>query len=142
MKFLKTVHDSEVLIDKVNYLHSLIYKSDTNVLKSIGTIFSEEEKGWLIERLGLKGQTEFKSATLSAKLEQLILEIRSLQVLTIEVPVPIKVKQVEELSKWWDKNCSTEVLFDFVVNENILAGAVIKKDGKIKDYSLASRLEL
>ena len=140
MMFIKTVRDSEMFIDKVNDLHSLIYKSDTNVLKSMDKIFSEEEDEWLTGYLGLKDEKQAKSVNVSSKLEALIEEIRSLNVLIIEVARPLTTKQIDQISKWWDQNCSTKMLFDFVVNEEIVAGAVIKKDGKIKDYSLASTL--
>lgn len=125
MTFLRTMNDAQIFIQKLNVLDSLIYKSNGNTEDYIDKTFSETEKNWLMS---------IEGPDIHSKIEKMVAEIRSLSTLQIEVPVPLTLNQVNKIHQWWNSNCSTKILFDFVVNPELMTGVVLKKDGKIKVY--------
>ena len=71
----------------------------------------------------------------------LVGSLRQLPLVTLRLAYIPTRKQLQDFSRWFVDSTGEHVIFDIVLEEKLLGGAVIEYSGRIGNYSLSKKLE-
>lgn len=74
-------------------------------------------------------------------LETLREELKAMPCLTLEVAIDLPKSTLENLSSFLEKISGKKFVFDLRKNPRIIGGAIVEFEGKVRDFSLASKLK-
>jgi F0F1-type ATP synthase delta subunit len=113
-----------------------VYETSFNLEHALQEVFGMKIKDQLLtlmqkENCNIESAAAVKSFLL--KLQQTITE---LPVTTLTIAFEPQEKTLQVLSDWFVMNLKQQVLFDIVIDEQLIAGTKINYKGKFADYSV------
>ena len=141
LALIKTKSYSDEMIEKIDELKDCLYNKRIDLDKKMGELFSFELKekiksySWA-EQVNLNDPESFGKF-----LSNLRGHIKNMPIVTIKIAFEPNAEIVTEVSSWFVENFGKNVLVDLILDESLVAGAVIVFDESEKDFSLKKRIE-
>ena len=141
LSLIKTKQHADEIIEKIDELKDSLYNKRIDLDKKMGELFSFELKekiksySWA-EQVNLNDPESFGKF-----LSNLRGHIKNMPIVTIKIAFEPNAEIVTEVSSWFVENFGKNVLVDLILDESLVAGAVIVFDESEKDFSLKKRIE-
>ena len=141
LSLIKTKLHADEIIEKIDELKDSLYNKRIDLDKKMGELFSFELKekiksySWA-EQVNLNDPESFGKF-----LSNLRGHIKNMPIVTIKIAFEPNAEIVTEVSSWFVENFGKNVLVDLILDESLVAGAVIVFDESEKDFSLKKRIE-
>ena len=138
---LRTTHDVDLLLSKIDEMLSSLYKTDE---KAISLILTRELPNELSKELQKALTHENISLTHTQEIKKFFYELKtyvtSCTVMTLTLAFPPSEESIQLFSQKAKTLFGTTTVLEIVVHEVLIGGAVIVYKGKYLDYSLKSKL--
>jgi F0F1-type ATP synthase delta subunit len=116
-------------------LYSTSFNLDKTLMKSLGM----QKKDKLLSLMRERGVVIDSRQSLKAFFEEIQSTVSKLSLLTLTVAFDPDETTLSSLSQWFLLNIKKQVLFEIVVKEELIGGALISYNGKFLDCSLKER---
>jgi hypothetical protein len=108
-----------------------MYSADFNAEKILGEEFGVDKRDRLIRLMYEKKVTNLKSF-----FQSIINDIDNLSVIYISLAFEPSESILKAISQWFVINLGKQILIEYQVDRNLIAGACINYQGKYKDFSI------
>lgn len=134
-----TKKNADLFIEKAENLNQKVFLKKRLNQDEVNVLFSQSEQGLLDGYLG-RDWLMMNQEDLSKKLSLLIEYCKALPVITIEIPIVVSIKFVQQMAATLYGRDDRKFLLEIVTDPAVLAGVIIYKDGLVHDYSLREKL--
>lgn len=133
--FFTTKGQATDFAERLSRLSAMIYTTDFNLESALMQLFGIQKKEKIIALLRDQNVGTDSPTTLKDFITKIQTTITTLPVLSITLAFEPTGQTLKAISDWFVMNMKKQVLFDFVVDPRLIAGASITYKGKFKDYS-------
>lgn len=139
--FFITKNQSNDFIQSLNKIIDKLYEIDFNFEKSLTDEFGIDKKDKFMNFLRDKKIQDSSNDEIKKFIQDLQNNIRKMSVLTLNIAFEPNEMILKALIQWCLFTLNKQVLIDFIIDKNIIAGASINFNGKFKDYSVKPLFE-
>ena len=113
-----------------------MYSENFNAEKKLGEEFGVDKRDKLLRLLHEKKVTNLKSF-----FQTLIKEISDLAQVNLNFAIEPNESMLRAISQWFQVNLNQQILIEYHVDKNLIAGVAINYQGKFKDYSIKLKFD-
>jgi F0F1-type ATP synthase delta subunit len=121
---------------RLSTISEKIYQNNFDLDKTLSEQFGLKKKDALIAFLRTNKVNAQSPSELNSFFNTLIDKISELPVLSISIAFNPTEETLRMLSEWFLLNRKSQVLFEIIVNPDLIAGCTISFNGKYIDYSI------
>ncbi len=139
--FFKTKAQAMDFNARIGTISSKIYETNFHLESSLLDEFGIQKKDKFMTLLRDNKINPESATALKAFLTKLQAAVNALPVLSMTIAVEPKEKTLQALSEWFVMNIKKQMIFEIVVDKNIIAGAKLQYKGKFVDGSIKPRFD-
>lgn len=136
LRYLHTKEDTAYIREKLSKLSREAFKVQKPFQKKIFEVFSVSLAEEFLKMAEEKKVNLADSAACEAFIKQLIGEIQSMPSVKLHLSFEPSYDLLSNISKWFEDVAGRPVIIDYVVNPDLIGGALIEWNGKYFNYSL------
>lgn len=139
--FFKTKAQAMDFSARIATVSSKIYETNFNLESSLLEEFGIQKKDKFMTLLRENKINPESATALKAFLAKIQTTINTLPILSMTIAIEPKEKTLQALSEWFVMNIKKQMIFEIVVDKNIIAGAKLQYKGKFVDGSIKPRFD-
>ena len=117
--------------DRLAKVMESMFTANFNAEQSLGEEFGVDKRDKLLRLLHEKKVTNLKSF-----IQSLIKEINNLPNINLTFAIEPSESILKAIAQWFQVNLNQQILIEYRVDKNLIAGVAINYQGKFKDYSI------
>ncbi len=134
--FFKTKSQANDFSSRLATVSENIYQTDFNLDQALMEAFGIQKKDKFLSLLRDNNVNVESASALKAFFTKIQKEISTLPVLTLTVAFEPKGQTLQAIAEWFVLNTHKQMLFEIVINYDLIAGAALNYNGKFIDCSI------
>lgn len=141
LSILLTKKDVLLMCAQLDAISQAIFAKDGELETILSKNLSREKKDILQRLIADRGVNMSNIPSFQEFISSLRATIASLPVIEFEVAIEPSNSLVVMVTDWVERNIPQKTIVDFKVNKDLIGGAVISYNGRVKQYSIAHALQ-
>lgn len=141
LKVIYTKDQALLFHNQLDTLINSIFTSDISPKQKIEQLFTIEIKDALLTTLEKNNIDTNNPMIVKNFIVELKKELDNLPLLILQVAFEPAAQTLKKISDWFIRSLNKKYLLDIQIRREIIGGAIIIVNGKIKDYSLIKKIQ-